>query len=147
MTEQRSWDDNVAFTLVRLGHLADRRFAEKLAAVGMRPRQVGVLEQLQAGPLSQLDLARALRVTPSVVVDMADDLTELGAIQRVRDTHDRRRQNLRLTPRGRALARRALQAATEVDAELLAGLDAGQLDGLRAALRQVSADHGLGRTR
>lgn len=141
MAKQLSWDDNVAFTLVRLGHLANRRFAAKLAALGMRPRQVGVLDLLQAGPLSQLDLARALEVTPSVVVDMADDLEQLDAIQRVRDTRDRRRQNLQLTPHGRALARQALQAAAELDAELLADLDAEQVDGLRALLRQV---HGRG---
>lgn len=134
----------MSFTLVRLGHFANSRFAEKLAGLGLRPRQVGLLDLLDAGPLSQRDLARALQVTPSVVVDMADELEKLDAIQRVRDTRDRRRQNLQLTSHGRSLARCALRIASELDAELLVNLGTEQADCLRAALRNVTATHGLG---
>lgn len=141
VTKARGWDDMVSYALVRLGHLANRRFAEKVADVGLRPRQVGALDLLRAGPMAQLDLAETLQVTPSVVVDMVDELEALGAVQRVRDSRDRRRQNVELTSRGRSLARRTLQLAAQLDTELLAGLSDDQARVLRAALVQISVQH------
>jgi DNA-binding MarR family transcriptional regulator len=143
--QQPSWDDNVSYALVRLGHLANRRFAERLAGLGLRPRQLGLLDVLEAGPLSQLELAGALGVTPSVVVDMVDELEALDAVRRVRDTHDRRRQNLQLTRRGRSLGARALRLADQLDAELLAPLDDQQAGHLRAAIAQLAASHSAAR--
>jgi DNA-binding MarR family transcriptional regulator len=144
---QSSWDENLSYALVRLGHLANRRFAERLAELGLRPRQLGILDKLQAGPISQLELAGALGVTPSVVVDMADELEALDAVRRVRDTHDRRRQNLQLTRRGRSLASRALRLAEQLDTELLAPLSDEQAGLLRAAVAQLAASHSNARGR
>lgn len=137
MAGEQTWADNVAYRLVRLGHVAGARFAEKLAALGLRPRQVGVLDRLEAGPMAQLELARALGVAPSVVVDMVDELEAMDAVRRERDPGDRRRQNVVLTRRGRSLARRALHVAYEVDADLLGQLSARQSKEFRSALQRI----------
>lgn len=137
MEPQQPWDDSVAFSLVRLGAAAHRRYAERLSHLGLRPRQVGVLEQLRSGPMSQLQLATTLGVTPSVVVDMVDELERLEAVRRVRDAADRRRSNLELTDRGRELGRRTREVAAELDEELLADIDADHGETLRAVLRQM----------
>ena len=133
---------SVVFLLGKLGKQATDGFAGRLAELGLRPRHCGVLESLRGGPLAQLALARLLGVTPSVVVDMVDELEALDAVRRVRDSADRRRQLVELTPEGRELSRRAARLAHETDAELLAALDAPRLEALRDALAVVQAATG-----
>jgi len=126
------------FLLGKLGQVATGRFADRLAPHGLRPRHCGVLELLAAGPKAQLDLARTIGVTPSVVVDMLDELEELDAVRRVRDTADRRRQLIELTPAGQRLRRAAARLARETDRELLDGLDAAEEAALRRVLDQIA---------
>jgi DNA-binding MarR family transcriptional regulator len=134
---------SVTFLLGKLGAIAGARFAEKLAAYGLKPRHCAVLELAGAAALSQLELATRIGVTPSVVVDMLDELEGLGAIRRVPQAGDRRRRVVELTVRGQELRERAGQAAHEVDAELLRDLDPAQREALRSALAQVGAARGL----
>jgi DNA-binding MarR family transcriptional regulator len=130
---------STAFLLGKLGQLASNRFAEALAPLRLRPRHCGVLELLSTGPRPQLDLANALGVAPSVVVDMVDDLQGLDAVTRVRDTADRRRQFVELTETGRGLLRRAVEVSADLDASLLRGLPPDQVTALRAALTTIAA--------
>ncbi|MFI6325718.1 MarR family winged helix-turn-helix transcriptional regulator [Nonomuraea sp. NPDC050556] len=130
---------SLAFQLGKLGQAATAGFADRLAPLGLRPRHCGVLELLAGGGRGQLDLARTLDVTPSVVVDMLDELEALHAVRRTRDTGDRRRQIVELTPEGRELRLEAARLAHEVDAELLGHLGAEQLATLRLLLGQAYA--------
>lgn len=136
--DEDSVADSVAFQLVRLGQLASNRFVDRLAPLGLRPRHCAVLELLRKESMPQLDLAHQLGVAPSVVVDMVDELQELHAVQRVRDTADRRRQFVALTAHGRSLIRRAATAARALDADLLRDLDSTQSAQLRAGLVRVA---------
>jgi DNA-binding MarR family transcriptional regulator len=140
--DDESVANSVTFQLMRLGQLANHRFVDQLAPLGLRPRHCAVLELLRAGSMAQLELAHCLGVAPSVVVDMIDELQELHAVDRVRGTADRRRQFVELTAHGRSLTRRAANAARSLDADLLRGLDPGQDSGLRDGLRQVIDGHG-----
>jgi DNA-binding MarR family transcriptional regulator len=143
MSPQVSVTDSTAFLLGKLGQMATARFADHLAPLGLRPRHCGVLELLGRGPMTQLDLARNLTVTPSVVVDMLDELEALNAVRRVRDTTDRRRQLVELTPNGRALIRRAARLAHQTDVELLHPLDPTQTEALRNALEHLATSHAI----
>lgn len=130
----RSLPATVAFRLGVLGALMSDRTAAAMAPLDLKPKHVGLLSVLDAGgAASQLDVARTLRVAPSLVVSLADHLERLGAIQRVRDAEDRRRQVLTLTAAGRELLRSCLAAAQALDAELVANL--GTAD--RAALTRI----------
>ena len=139
-------DDSVAssvtFQLVKLGQLASTRLAEELAPLGLRPRHCGLLELLRDGPKAQLDLANGLGVAPSVIVDMIDELQDIGAVDRVRGTTDRRRQFIDLTAQGRLLARRAAMAARQLDANLLGDLDPEQCARLRSGLGRAARQQG-----
>ncbi len=53
----------------------------------------------------------ALGVSNSVVVNMLDELEELGAVRRVRETADRRRHRIELTDHSRELFRKAARIA------------------------------------
>ncbi|MEV0400759.1 MarR family transcriptional regulator [Actinoallomurus sp. NPDC050550] len=143
MATEESVTRTVSFLLGKLGQVATGRFAERLMPHGLRPRHCAVLEILAAGPKAQLELARTIGVTPSVVVDMLDELEELGALQRVRDTVDRRRHLIELTPTGQKFRRKAVLLAMETDEELLGGLSAEEAAALKRALNRVASLSGI----
>ncbi|MGW5776972.1 MarR family winged helix-turn-helix transcriptional regulator [Streptomyces sp. NPDC003863] len=128
----------LVFNLGTLGALASDRFAARVEAIGLKPKHAGLLAALDAGSgASQQELAARLGVAPSLIVVLADQLQALGAVERVRDPQDRRRQVLTLTPEGRRLLTRCAEAAEEADAELTAGLGDAQRAALADALRAL----------
>ena len=133
----------MTFLLGKLGGTAAAQFAAKLAPSGITPRHCAVLELTAHESMSQLELANRVGVTPSVVVDMLDELEPLGAIKRVADPSDRRRRIISLTPAGRKLHALAVAAAAAVDQELLDGLKPGERTALVSALRHVGAAAGF----
>ncbi|MFH8382654.1 MarR family winged helix-turn-helix transcriptional regulator [Kitasatospora sp. NPDC018058] len=132
----------IVFNLGTLGAVAADRFAARVEALGLKPKHAGLLAALDAGPAaSQQDLARRLGVAPSLVVALADQLQELGALERIRDPQDRRRQVLNLTPEGRALLSRCADAARSLDDELMADLSDTQRSALEQGLRLLGGQH------
>lgn len=133
---------SVVFNLGTLGALAADLFARRIEAIGLKPKHAGLLAALDGGPAaSQQELAKRLGVVPSLVVALADQLQELGAVERVRDAGDRRRQVLRLTSQGRSLLSRCVDAAQAVDAELTADLDDDRRAALAQTLRHLGERH------
>ncbi|MEV6036096.1 MarR family transcriptional regulator [Nonomuraea sp. NPDC052116] len=135
--------NTVGFLLGKLGQEANGQFANRLAPLGLRPRHCAVLELLAGGPLAQLELAKAVGVTASVVVDMLDELEKLDAVRRVRDTADRRRQLIELTPTGQDLRHQTLSLARQNDEELLRAIDPAEVAALRRTLGRIAAATGL----
>ncbi|MGW4380152.1 MarR family winged helix-turn-helix transcriptional regulator [Kitasatospora sp. NPDC004531] len=130
----------VVFNLGTLGALASERFAARVEALGIKPKHAGLLAALDAGSAaSQQELATRLGVAPSLIVALADQLQELGAVERVRDPEDRRRQVLTLTPAGRHLLARCAEAAEAADGDLTAGLTQTQRTTLTRHLRTLGA--------
>ncbi|MEU1230763.1 MarR family winged helix-turn-helix transcriptional regulator [Streptomyces sp. NPDC005828] len=128
----------LVFNLGTLGALASDRFAARVETVGLKPKHAGLLAALDAGSgASQQELAARLGVAPSLIVVLADQLQALGAVERVRDPQDRRRQVLTLTAEGHRLLARCAEAAEEADAELTAGLGDAQRTALADALRAL----------
>ncbi|MGW2158948.1 MarR family winged helix-turn-helix transcriptional regulator [Nonomuraea sp. NPDC001699] len=143
MTAEGSLTDTVGFLLGKLGQQANGQFADRLAPLGLRPRHCAVLELLAGGPRAQLELAKAVGVTASVVVDMLDELEKLGAVRRVRDTADRRRQLIELTPTGQDLRHQTLSLARQNDEDLLSAIDPAEVTALRQILGRIAAATGL----
>ena len=136
--------ETMTFRLGTLGARLSTRFSEKISKYGLKPKHVGVLTAIRAGAGgSQLELARVMRVVPSVVVANIDELEKLGALARVRDRNDRRRQTITLTPYGYALLKDCTAAAREVDAEITAGLDEAQKRALQEVLGVISVNEVL----
>ncbi|RDI63778.1 MarR family winged helix-turn-helix transcriptional regulator [Nocardia pseudobrasiliensis] len=134
----------LAFRLGVLGTRTADRFAERLAAHDLKPKHAGLLAALDHGAAaSQQELAGRMEVAPSLVVALADHLERLGAIERVRDIDDRRRQVLKLTAHGRTLLERCEREARAIDAELMAPLSAKDRAALHRALGALAAEAGL----
>lgn len=112
------------FRLSVLGAETTRRFVAAVEDLGVKPKDVGLLVLLEAGEgRSQRELAAAMHVAPSLVVVLVDELEALGAVQRVRASDDRRRQQIVLTAAGRTLLAACADRARALDADLLADLD------------------------
>ncbi|GAA5017762.1 MarR family transcriptional regulator [Kitasatospora paranensis] len=139
-----SLTSSLTFRLGTLGSVATERFSAAVEGRGLKPKHVGLLAALDAGAASsQLELSQAMGVAPSLVVSLADQLQALGAIERVRDAADRRRQALVLTATGRALLAECAALAHGIDADLAAALPAAEREDLRRALGVLARHAGL----
>jgi DNA-binding MarR family transcriptional regulator len=109
-----------------LEHLArvGRRAAEAtMSPGGLRPRHLIALKLLsEDGPASQHGLTEALRLDPSNVVGLLNELEERELITRRRDPSDRRRHIVEISPRGEEELCLAYTRLRLVEDELLSAL-------------------------
>jgi DNA-binding MarR family transcriptional regulator len=137
-------NDSLAFHLGLIGTVATDRYAARLEKIELKPKHVGLMLVLQAGlASSQLEIAKVMDVAPSLVVMFADHLEELGAIKRVRDPADRRRQLLSLTDKGRVLLYDCAGMAKSLDQEIAADLSKEERALLTAMLARIGTRLGL----
>jgi MarR family 2-MHQ and catechol resistance regulon transcriptional repressor len=120
--------------LLRAGKAVLARVEPMLAAQGLTPTQLGVLEAiLHKGPLTQRQLVRKVLTSAGNLTDVIDKLAARGLVVRERSTSDRRSVTVGLTPLGRALIaalfpRHARDIAAAMDPLSLAELqDLGRL--------------------
>jgi DNA-binding MarR family transcriptional regulator len=93
-----------AFLLAQLWAHGARRFAERVAKIGLTAPDAGLLRKIASDPgVSQQALAEHLGVMPSRMVALVDELETKGIIERRRSTEDRRNYALQLTQRGNQL--------------------------------------------
>src|SRR5438067_13435530 len=131
-------DYGVGFLLSTLGFHSHAVWAERLAPLGLDNRQAAMLLQVAAAEgQPQLALARALKIPPSRVVALVDDLERRLLLQRRSDPADRRVRTLHLTPQGRQMARQLAQASAAHELALCAGLDAREREHLVVLLRKA----------
>jgi DNA-binding MarR family transcriptional regulator len=111
-----------------LEHLArvGRRAAETtMSPGGLRPRHLIALRLLsEDGPASQQRLTESLRLDPSNVVGLLNELEERDLITRRRDRSDRRRHIVEISPRGEEELCLACTRLRLVEDELLSALSA-----------------------
>jgi DNA-binding GntR family transcriptional regulator/DNA-binding MarR family transcriptional regulator len=132
--------DDGAVLLSKLGHRAKRLFTRQLEPLGLKANHVQVLVYLSGHPgASQRSLVEALRVTPSTIVDLIDDLEARTLVRRLRNPLNRRASVVSLTADGRAMLDRALALSRAVEHELLAPLGADERRRLLGYLHALDA--------
>jgi DNA-binding MarR family transcriptional regulator len=135
---------SIAFLLTQLGAHAAERFADRVAALGLTPPQVGILRAISVEPgRSQQALSEQLGLLPSRVVAFVDDLEDRGYVERRRNPVDRRLYALHLTANGRELMAEVGAVFRDHDREIAGSLTAAQREELAATLRTLAARHGL----
>ncbi|MGM7699147.1 MarR family winged helix-turn-helix transcriptional regulator [Microbacterium sp. A84] len=107
---------DMSFLLARASALSNAAGNAALADVGMKVRPYAVLE-LAAGEArtSQREIAEFLRLDPSQVVALVDDLQKSGLVTREPDTRDRRANVVIATPHGLETLTRARQAVRRAE--------------------------------
>ncbi|MFA7480124.1 MAG: MarR family transcriptional regulator [Vulcanimicrobiota bacterium] len=107
-----------------------RRFAEKLAPVGLSVAQYDLLACLVAAEpqrLKQSDLASRLLVTKGNISGMLGRMTEQSMVKRSDDPTDRRSKRIVITEEGRALYERGRCAQEALIAELFGDITGERL--------------------
>lgn len=134
------------YLLSKVGKTARGRLGERLAERGLRLWDMAVLAAVaDFGPQAQRDLVGRLGIDPSDLAKVVDQLAAAGYVERARDAADRRRVSVSVTGAGRALLAELEGQARQVQAEVLAPLDAGEREQLQSLLLRVH--RGLGERR
>jgi DNA-binding MarR family transcriptional regulator len=135
---------DAAFLLVQLGFYAARRFEERLAPLGIQPRQFGLLRLVaDSEGQSQQALSEILHITKSRMVWLVDDLERHGLAERRRNPSDRRAYALYLTPKGRQILEEARKVVADHEADLFGSLEPAERRQLAGILHRVAADKGI----
>jgi len=126
--------------IFRLARASAWRLGRSLREADLRWAEYAVLHHLDAqAPIAQRDLARALRIQPSNLVVMLDELSDRGLLRRSPDPADRRRHRLELTAKGRRALERAREATGRAERELLGPLSPTERREFRALLVRLTA--------
>jgi DNA-binding MarR family transcriptional regulator len=137
-------DDDIAYLLVQLGFHVAGRFSERLAPLGLEPRQFGMLTRLAANEgKSQQAIGELIGLNPTRMVFLVDELEKQGLVERRRNLADRRSYALYLTDQGRAKLSEARRVSAGHDREIGASLTDAQRRELAALLRQVADEQGI----
>jgi DNA-binding MarR family transcriptional regulator len=110
--------------LIAHAHRLLRGWAEtRLQSLELHPRDFGLLSALgRDEPCSQSHLAASLGVTPPAVLMLVDELEAKGLLTRLRNSADRRANDVTLTREGRQRLRAARVAAAGLQAQSVARL-------------------------
>ena len=118
-------DQRLLPLLEHLARIGRRAFETALEPGGLRPRHLIALKLLsEQGPASQQALADSLSLDPSNVVGLLNELEERQLITRRRDSADRRRHIVELSPRGGSELCDAYDRLRRIDDDLLSPLSA-----------------------
>ncbi len=123
-TQHRARAETASIVLIaQLARGMRRRLEQAVAPLGLRPRQLLALHHLREhGPSAQQTLIEVLRLDPSNLVAVLNELEDAGLIVRRRDRSDRRRGIIELSRQGGRLLEKVDRAVHEIDDEILAAL-------------------------
>ncbi|MFY9745635.1 MAG: MarR family transcriptional regulator [Acidobacteriaceae bacterium] len=138
--------NQAAFLLAQLGAHAAAQFAERLGVLEFTPADAGILRLLRmgAGP-SQQELAARLRIHPSRLVAILDNLEKRGLVERRANPDDRRLYSLHLTQAGGETLGKIGMVAREHQEALLSGISPEERDTLASLLLKIADQQGLTR--
>ena len=126
--------------LVRDVHRAfTRALQERIAAHGVSMGQWFFLRALwEEDGLTQSELSQRVGMMEPTTVTALNSMERRSLVQRVRNTHDRRKVNIFLTSKGKALRDVLLPAAEEVNVDAVRGLTAADVKVAIAVLRAMT---------
>jgi DNA-binding MarR family transcriptional regulator len=133
-----------AFLLAQLGAHAASKFAERLSALELAPSDAGILRMLRAqAGLSQQELASRLKIHPSRLVAMLDNLEKRKLVERRPNPDDRRLYSLYLASEGEEVLQKIGKIAREHQQSLLPALNAEERETLTVLLQKIADQQGL----
>jgi DNA-binding MarR family transcriptional regulator len=133
-----------AFLLAQLGAHAASQFAERLGVFELTPADAGILRLLRiTAGLSQQELAAKLKIHPSRLVAILDNLEKRGFAERRANLDDRRLYSLYLTKDGGEVLERIGKVAREHQDALLSALNKEERDELAMLLLRIADQQGL----
>lgn len=130
-------DNQLCFALYAATNAVTRIYRPLLAKAGLTyPQYLVMLVLWQEGPRPIGKIAERLRLGPSAVVPLVDQLQRNGFVQRRKDTHDRRMVFIELTEEGKSIERDVAAARDMVVCRL--GMGDEEIAALRAELLSLT---------
>lgn len=132
--------NDTAFLLARANALSLSAANGALRPFGLKVRSYSVLAIAVEGVRpTQRELSDFLRLDPSQIVSLIDELEEAGLAKREPAENDRRVNVVVPTEEGRAIYRRAREATQQAERECFSALDARDKARLKAMLSALSS--------
>lgn len=132
--------------LTKCALIINQRVAKVAALLfSLSAREIWILLAARSGkPVTQKQIAKHVGLNENSLVLLLDRLEERGHIRRVRNPENRREQFVRLTDKGKTVARRALAAEARVCRTVFAPLDDAFVQALIKAVQDVLAFEAAG---
>jgi DNA-binding MarR family transcriptional regulator len=135
---------SLGFMLSTLGYATSRAFHRTLAPLELDPAHFAVLRGVAFDEgRSQQAFAEQLRISPSRMVAIVDDLERRELLERRAHDSDRRVRKLHLTERGRELLDEATKLAVAHEQRIGEALTTDERTELLSLLEKVAASIGL----
>ena len=138
-------EPDLAILITAANRCVADRLGEAVATAGggaMRPSFGFVLRAVHAEAPTVSRLAEMLGVAKQGASRLADDMVELGYLERTGDPIDRRRTRLRLSPAGERIRARALAESHAMEDELRERFGDTRVHDLRSLLIDFIERHG-----
>ena len=133
--------DRIVETAIYLQSESRRLAKEQSARHGITATQLNALKLLQSvGDLSLSELSQKMSATNSSITGIVDRMVAAGLLAREQSAEDRRVWKIRLTPEGRAMAKKVDVAPWELLQTALMALPPQELEQLITTLTKV-VDH------
>jgi len=134
----------LAFLLAQVGAHAASKFGERLSPLKLTPADAGILRMLgfSAG-LSQQELSARLKIHPSRLVAVLDELEHRSLIERMANPDDRRQYALHLTTQGRETLAEIGRLGREHQEALCSALTREEQTQLAELLKKIADEQGL----
>lgn len=133
--------DRIVEAAIYLQSESRRLAKEQCAKHGITATQLNALKLLQSvGDLSLSELSRKMSATNSAITGIVDRMVDAGLVAREQSAEDRRVWKIRLTPEGRAMAKKVDVAPWEILQAAVLALPPDELGRLVTTLLKV-VDH------
>lgn len=131
--------DRIVETVIYLQTESRRLAREQCAKHGITATQLNVIKMLETvGDLSLSELSKRMAATNSTVTGIVDRMVAAELVAREQSPEDRRVWKIRLTPRGKAIAKKLDVAPWEILRGAVLALPPAELDQLIATLLKVA---------
>ncbi|MFN3349979.1 MAG: MarR family winged helix-turn-helix transcriptional regulator [Pseudorhodoplanes sp.] len=137
--QQPAGDEQSLGYLFRYGYRAfARAISNELQPFDISSGQWSVLRVLwDREGLSQVELADRMRIEKASLTGVLDAMEKRGLISRTRNSDDRRKVNIHLTPRARSLKEKLLPFRAKINKKATRGMTSEEIETLQRLLIQV----------
>lgn len=131
-------NDLIGFHIALAQIAVYRDFCQSLEQLDISQKLFAVLEVIfQNLDVSQVDIAQALSTDRATMMALVERLDQRGFIERRRSPHDKRRQELRLTPAGIDVRNTAKNLIHKHEKKMFASLSAKETAVLVSTLKKI----------
>jgi DNA-binding MarR family transcriptional regulator len=136
--EPRPLNTRVGYLLNRIALQIRQMAQEALKPLGMIPPHMAVLSTILAkGPQTQRGIGKLLKIDPTTMVWLIDDLEKKRLVRRGKHPEDRRAHLVELGPAGTAAFHRAARRLAQMEDHFLAPLSKKERDHLKRILTKL----------